>query len=426
MEKLKAERVELFEANHALIAQAEAERRELTPEEQRQFDARHARIAEIRKTIDRVALVDEEHRSLSASAGRKVVAEQPGAGEGITATEARDSWVNRDGSAVRLYGPADRIATRQSPEPRGLGFGAVIRALVTGPRNDAERRALSEGTDSAGGFTVPDILGRQLIDRLRASSTVNRAGARTLELSSDVTKIARLLSDPSAGWRNENAAIAESDPTFEAVTFTPRSLAVLVKVSRELLDDSVNIESALMGAFAGSMAVEIDRVALAGTGTAPEPRGIRNTTNVNSVSMGANGLALANYDKLIDAIFENQLDNAQAPTAAIMHPRTQTALAKLKDTTNQPLAAPPMIEGLPFLSTTGISITDTQGTSTNASRLYVGNFADLFIGVRSELRVEVLRERFGEFHQYGFIAHLRADVQLAHPESFAQVIGIIP
>jgi len=80
-------------------------------------------------------------------------------------------------------------------------------------------------------------------------------------LTSDRTTIARTASDPVAGWRSENAAVDVSESTFEGVILVPRSLAVLVKVSRELIDDSVNIEQALEAALRGSLSVELDRVA---------------------------------------------------------------------------------------------------------------------------------------------------------------------
>jgi HK97 family phage major capsid protein len=310
------------------------------------------------------------------------------------------------------------------PESR-VGFGEYVRAMVLGPRTEAERRALAEGTDSAGGYGVPDVLSRQLIDKMRAATTVVRAGARTVDLTSDITKIARLASDPAAAWRLENAAIAESDPTFEAVTFTARSLAVLVKASRELLEDSVNINEALMGAFAGSMGVELDRVSLIGSGTPPEPRGIKGTTNVGNVSMGDNGAALTNFDPFIDGCQKLWDANAGNPTAFIMPPRTFGKVAKLKDQQNNPLRKPDVIANIPFLSTTSLPINETQGTSNLSSRIILGDFSQLLIGVLSQLRIEVLRELFAGNHQYAFLAHLRADVQLAHPQSFAEIVGVL-
>lgn len=308
-----------------------------------------------------------------------------------------------------------------------FGFGEYVAAMVRGTDRPDVRNALSEGTDSAGGYTVPKYLMAQLIDRMRAKSVAIRAGALFVPLDTQQTTIARLVSDPAAGWRAENAAIAESDPTFDAVTFTARSLAVLVKISRELLDDSANIEQALMAAFAGSLAGELDRVSLFGSGTAPEPRGIFNTTNVNSVSMGTNGAQITNYSKLLDCLYENELDNAEPPTAMAMHPRSWRTIQGLADTTNQPLQPPPALAGLPQLVTTSVPITQIQGTSSAVcSTIIVGDYTQLLIGMRQELRIEVLRERYAENHQYAFVAHLRADIALAHPESFCKLIGILP
>ncbi len=55
----------------------------------------------------------------------------------LTGEQRYTDWAREHGHA---NGPA-----------AGLSFGGFLRAMVTGPRNDAERRALSEGTDSAGG-----------------------------------------------------------------------------------------------------------------------------------------------------------------------------------------------------------------------------------------------------------------------------------
>ncbi|WP_407280120.1 phage major capsid protein [Aromatoleum evansii] len=343
---------------------------------------------------------------------------------GMGSDSSSQAWKQND-RKIRVLSPSDRLA-EGSHGPANFGFGEYVRAMAVGTSNLEIRAALAEGTDSAGGYSVPRGLMAQLIDRMRAKTVCVQAGALTVPLETNVTSIARLASDPSAGWRAENAAVAESDPTFEGVTFTARSLAVLVKVSLELLQDSVNIEEALMTAFAGSLAGEVDRVALFGSGTAPEPRGIFNTTNVGSVSMGANGAALTNYGKILDVLYELEVANAAAPTGMVMHPRTSRVLNGLADTTGQPLRMPEALAGIPRFVTTATPIDQTQGTANNASAAVMGNFRELLLGVRQEMRIEVLRERFAENLQYGFIAHLRMDVAVAHPQSFCKLIGIIP
>lgn len=318
---------------------------------------------------------------------------------------------------------ADSIAHAERPN---FGFGQYVKAMVMGTDRPDVRAALSEGTDSAGGYTVPTHLMGQLIDLMRAQTVVVQAGALTVPLETQQTTIARLASDPQAAWRLENAAVAQGDPTFEAVTFEAHSLAVLVKVSRELLEDSVNLDAALLNAFAGAMAVKTDQAALFGTGTAPEPRGVFNTSGINEVSMGANGDQLDNWGKVLDTLLELKLDNAADPSAMVMAPRTWRTIEGFTDTTGQPLRAPVSIERIPRLSTTLVPVDQTHGTANNASPIIVGDFSQMMLGVRSGLRVEVLRERFADNLQYAFLAHLRFDVQLAQPKAFAALKGIIP
>jgi HK97 family phage major capsid protein len=203
--------------------------------------------------------------------------------------------------------------------------------------------------------------------------------------------------------------------------FIPRSLAVYFKISRELLEDSVNIEQALEATLVGALSLELDRVALEGTGVAPEPKGIIPTTGVGSVAVGA---AITDYDKFIDGLYELWIDSAGAPTGIVMHPRTLKTISLFKEGgTNSPLAKPPVLADIPIYPTTAMSITLAPGTATN---VIIGNFAELIFGIRSELRIEVLRELYAINHQYGFVAHLRADIGLQHPQSFVKMTGIVP
>lgn len=338
-----------------------------------------------------------------------------------------------DTGELRILGPRETFrswAEEHSRAPREFGalrLGDVLRAMVTGPRTLEEKRALSEGTDSAGGYTVPDILMADWIDRLRNALTVVQAGARTVPLTSDTTKIARLLTDPAAAWRAEAGPVAESDPVLEAVIFTPRSLDVFFKASRELLEDSLNAAEILETCLVRSFAVEVDRVCLAGTGTPPQPRGLRNITNVKEVSQGTNGLALASYDPILDLLALLWGANVANVTTAIMAPRTLATISKFKEaTTNAPLARPAALAGWNFLMSSNVSITETQGTSSLASTLYLGDWSQMMLGFRTQMQVEVARELYRGNYQLAFYGHLRFDVQVTHPESFGRLIGIIP
>ena len=214
---------------------------------------------------------------------------------------------------------------------RGLTPGAYLKAMVTGAKNDVEAQALAEGTDSSGGYTVPTILASQIIDALRAESVAIRTGAQTVPITSDNHTIAKVTADPTPAFRNEAASVAESDPTFGAVTFTPRSMMMLTKVSRELLEDSINISTALPNIITSAMAAEMDRICLEGTGSAPQPRGIKNQSGIGTTAHDA---ALTSYAPFLVAQTDILTNNAGPVNAIIMHPRDAGDLAALSDTTN--------------------------------------------------------------------------------------------
>lgn len=328
--------------------------------------------------------------------------------------EPEAEWALAPQQRMRAYAQA-----RSNDAYEGLSAGRLLRAMVTGATTDAERRALAEGSDSAGGYTVPKTLSAQLIDNLRAASVCVRAGAQTVPLDSNKHSIAKVVADAVPAWRAENAALNESAPTFGQILFEPKSLAVLVKVSRELLDDSLNVGTALPAVLTATLAQELDRVALIGSGTAPEPRGITSTTGIGTTAHNA---ALASYGPLLAARTGLLTANVGEPTAVIMHPRDEGTLSGLVDTTGQPLSLPPRIAGLQMLTSTQIP-TD-GGAGDNESKIIVGDFRKLLIGMRQEIRIEILKERYADNHQVAFVAHIRADIAVQHAAAFHVITGV--
>ncbi len=307
-----------------------------------------------------------------------------------------------------------------------LTTGGLLRAMVIGPQNEAERRALSEGTDSAGGYSVPDALASRMIDRMRAQSVVNRAGALTVPLTSDTNYIAKVLTDPVPAWRAENAEITNSDATFGRVSMAPKSLAVLCRVSRELLEDSLNIGTALPDIIAKAMAAELDRVCLFGSGSGAEPQGLLMLSSLPEIALddqltdhakGAFGPLIAARGLLLAA-------NSAEPTAFIMNPREDETYVGLRNGNGDPVKAPDKIARIPQLVSTVVP--KTGGVGTNESSIIAGDFTKMLVGIRNTLRIEVLKERYADYHQYGFIAHMRATVAVEQIAAFAAITGILP
>jgi HK97 family phage major capsid protein len=350
---------------------------------------------------------EREARDLFGKAGNLVI---PGGGKH---TEVRMNVPMRSGQSF-----GDIAGTASDNE-----FGEYLRDMAFG----LQTRAQSEGVGTEGGVLVPTKLSASVLDLARAHSATAAAGAAIVPLSSKTNDFPVLTGDAVAAWRAENGAVAESQAAFAPVTFTAKGLAVLVKAPWELMEDSIgDFGATLRDAFAKSFGVALDKAALYGAGTATEPKGLTKVTAVTKATMGANGAALTDYGPIITGTAAVRGANYE-PTAYITAERTAASLANLKATANgQYLTPPAYLDGVKHVRSANVPINLTQGTATNASDIIVGDFGLLGIGIRTAFEIRVLRERYADNGQVGFIGWLRADVQPFRTDAFHITNGIIP
>ena len=328
--------------------------------------------------------------------------------------------------ALRNYSgfKAHYAASAQGAEK--IGITDFIRGVAGMSTTDGVRAALSVGTNTAGGFSVPSSTAPQILAAMVPASSLLTAGAGIVLLPEGLKTLTTAVVDniPAASWRLEKGGITESDPAFRGVVAQPQSLAFFFKISRELLADGVGIELALQTAIAQAFAKELDRAGLMGSGTAPEPRGIRNTSGVNIITSGADGEALTGYSKFMEGIGALLNADAAMPTAAIVAPRTVVGLGGLVDSTGQPLRKPEMLANLPIIGTSQIATNMTVGVSDDCSEIYLGDFSKMHFLMRENVSIQLLRESFSSTGEIGFLCHVRADVVVTHPAAFAVVTGV--
>ncbi|HEU4459701.1 MAG TPA: phage major capsid protein [Methylibium sp.] len=340
-------------------------------------------------------------------------------------TGKRDSSAMRTPEAFRKHYLRAGAPTRADQD---MSLTDFVRGIAGLPTVDSVKAALTVGTDTAGGHMVPSILMPRVLEALVPVSSVLTAGASIvpMEMGAKSYTLAALDTIPTAAWRAESGNVAQSDPTFRAVVAAPKSLAFYFRVSRELLMDASEIDAVLTLAIAQSFARELDRVALRGSGTSPEPRGILNTTNVGAVTNGTNGAALTGYANFFSAMQTILQQDAQEPTAAIMSPRSLVKLAGLLDSTNQPLQIPPRLQTMKMIATSQVPNNLTVGSSTDCSEIYIGDFTRLKFAMREQLSLQKLDQAFATTGEIGMIGHMRADVMIEYPKAFAVVTGVRP
>lgn len=150
--------------------------------------------------------------------------------------------------------------------------------------------AAVEGDDTKGGFLVPDVLERAIID-LREAYGLFRQVARIRPMSSDFMTVPRRAGGLTALPIGEGVEITESTKLWSAVNLTARKWGVLAKYSSEVAEDAIiNIADDLAQEIAYAFAVAEDTAGLNGDGTSTY-HGITGVVTKFQAVIGAGQLA---------------------------------------------------------------------------------------------------------------------------------------
>lgn len=359
--------------------------------------------------------------------------------DGVVTRAAANEMNGPSSSAVVETGSFRALRTAQDFQAHyraGAGEGSsekisltdFVRGVAAMKTTEAAINALSRGTNTAGGYAVPSVTMPTILSAMAPASSLLQAGAGLVPMEEGAKSVTTAAVDtlPVAAWRLESGAVQLSEPAFRPVVATPQSLAFYFKISRELLADAPNIESALRLAIGQAFAKELDRAGLRGTGVAPEPLGLANTPGVNVVSNGANGASLAGYSGILSGLGAILEADGPMPNAVIVAPRTMIKWGGLLDTTGQPIRKPELVEPLPIIATSQVPTNLTTGSSNDTTEIYLGNFANMYFLLRENVSIQLLREAFAATGELGFMCHVRADVVVPYPQAFAVVKGVRP
>lgn len=321
---------------------------------------------------------------------------------------------------------AKHYNTGNTPDAGEYDIADYLRGIANMKAPPSVKNALSTGTDTAGGFTVPSILMPGILSALAPASSLLTAGAGIIPIEQGAKSYTTAVVSgiPSAAWRNESGAVAVSDPAFNAYVATPRSLSFMFKISRELLADGAGLQQALNEVIGQAFAKELDRAGLRGTGTAPEPRGIKNTLLVSNISHGTNGAVIANWKPLLSGLKNSLEVDGPMPTAAIMSPASLIAFSGLSDVNGQPINRPALLEPLKLVTTSQIPNNLTVGSSTTCSEIYMGDFSNVNFVMRENVSIQMLTELYAATGEIGFACHVRADVVVQYPQTFSILTGL--
>ena len=302
---------------------------------------------------------------------------------------------------------------RASDEYKGSFWNAMrVKAPMPSVLN-----ALQEGTDSEGGYLVPDEFERTLVEALEEEN-VFRTLAHVIQTSSGDRKIPVVASKGTASWVDEEGAYTESDDAFSQVSIGAYKLGTMIKVSEELLADSVfDLEAYISKEFARRIGAREEESFFNGDGKG-KPLGILADAGGAEVGVNAGSPTAITADDVIDLFY-----SLKAPyrmnAVWVMNDATVKQIRKLKDSTGQYLWQPSLVAGTPDtilgrpVKTSAFMPTAAAGAKTIA----FGDFKYYWIADRQGRTFKKLSELYAANGQVGFLGTQRVDGKLILPEA---------
>lgn len=365
---------------------------------------------------------EAKHKSMAGdlSAMASMIAAREGAGEHInhgqfSPGEKTGYSVLVDSTGARHYavGKNQKLSSvpafaGQHPADCQHPVGEFLRAIVGGVSDGTPpsiAAAMGSGTATSAGYILPSALASQVIDLARAKSVLVDAGLQTIGLSGASLDLAKITGEPAMSVKFENERFPEDAITLGRITIVPKLIGVLVRSSRELIEDSANFAAIVEETLMRALAAAIDNLGVNGSGVGQNPCGILNQDGIAvtdtvgaltwaKLALGAKAVRLRNHE----------------PNAALLSVNNSHSLGMSVDLQNRWLDAPPVLRG----------VTGLDSTSVPDDKAVVGDFSRFALGLRQAASIEVTEtgdEAFSR-HQVLFKVWFRGDFACLDASAF--------
>lgn len=385
IQELRNKRLEVWEKAKAFLEEKRDDKGIVSAENTAAYEKMEQEVVDLGKEIDRLERQRDMDMKLNEATSRPVVSNP---------MQAKEDKTGRGSDAYKR------------------DFWNLMRK-----KNAVITNALQVGTDSEGGYLAPDEFEQTLVEALEEEN-IFRKIAHVIQTSSGDRKIPVVATKGTASWVDEEAAIPESDPAVGQVSIGAYKLATMLKVSEELLNDSVfDLESYIAKEFGRRMGSKEEEAFLIGDG-AGKPSGIFQTAGGGEVGVTAASDKAVTADELIDLFY-----SLRAPyrknAVFIMNDATVKLIRKLKDNTGQYLWQPALTAGTPdtILNRPVYMSSFAPLAEGGALAIAFGDFSYYWIADRQGRSFQRLNELFAATGQVGFKATQRVDGKLILPES---------
>ncbi|MDP2129986.1 MAG: phage major capsid protein [Erythrobacter sp.] len=351
--------------------------RDLTAEEQAQFDALKTKATGLQAQIAR----EEQVLALKASAASPVIISVAAVGTVPAAPKEQVQpgiMMARIAQSFVIGGGDQRAMAHAAEQLYGSEMGQIVANM-------------EQATNTKGGFLVDTAYSADFIDILRPRVVIRRMGARTVPMPDGNLTTRRKTGGTTAGYIGERVPAPVTAATVGQITMSAKRLAAIVPITNQLIRRaSLNVQMMIRDDLVEGVSVKEDQQFLRGAGSATAPTGLRNLIAAGNVIAANATVNLVNVTndlgKLRLAVLNANIPMTQC--GYIMSARTMLFLENLRDG-NGNKAFPEIAEGRLGMYPIGVttSVPDNLGAGTNESEIYFGDFAQFMIGDTEQVAI---------------------------------------
>lgn len=344
--------------------------RDLTAEEQTDFDAKMTEAAALQTKIGR----EEQLLALKSSAAAPITI--PGAVVTAPAQAAvplpAGTMFTRITMSLAACNMDQRAASAHAEQLWGTETGQIVANQ-------------EQSTNVKGGFLVNPVYSADFIDLLRPRVVVRKLGARSIPMPEGNLTMRKKTQGTTAGYVGERTPAPTTDVQVGQMSMSAKTLRALVPITNQLIRRaSMGVVQMVRDDLLEGVAVKEDAVFIRNTGDALTPNGVAALMPAGNklVMTAAPSLVTVTNDLMRVRL---KVINANVPMIScgwIMSPRSKMWLETLRDG-NGNIAFPEIgangtLYGYPIGMTT--SVPDNLGAGGNESEVYFGDFSQLLIG----------------------------------------------
>lgn len=422
-----------------ILSRAQAENRDMSPEESSLFEEMASGVQSLNDGIGRLTAAIEKMQSLEgAEVEAPAPAERskpqaypfPNISVGMASKEHRFDVCR----ALRSYNEGKRLNGFEGECHEEI---ARSKSTVQGgffmPLNQKLANFRADFTTTAGAGAVVTRVAETPIEYLRNKLVFSKAGAQILDgLPPGNLQIPRQSGTATASWVTEgNSASATAADMSGSLSLVPQTLTAYTNVTRLMLSKSgvPSIDKMIQNDLLGSTTNMLDNTGVVGDGSS-KPYGVLNDSNIPTVAIGTNGGPMT-YDHCL--ALEKSVAEANAENGKISFVTSPAGRSKLKGTvkvSGQPVylwSDDNQIVGYDAFASTQVPKNLTKGTASGTCTAVIyGNFEDYIIALWGN-GIEIVEDRFSLSTSGGtrYVCLVDAAMGARHGGSLAKIVDFV-